>query len=195
MTDFANNSATETLRDGRKVEIRAQRSQDREGIHAAIARRSSGTLYHRFFAVRREFSEKDTDYFLDIDFVNTSLWWRGRTTPASRLLSTADGILSSSPVKAEVALIGRQALSGRNWRAFDVRTIACVRSATSWQRRQRGSRGGEQGQPERVYRFMSAHQALYPIRTMALVLKVSASGYYAWRSRPAFRLGRPPTPV
>ena len=36
---------------------------------------------------------------------------------------------------------GRQALSGRNWRAFDVRTIACVRSATSWQRRQPGSRG------------------------------------------------------
>src|SRR6202034_4379047 len=37
--------------------------------------------------------------------------------------------------------MGRQALSGRNWRAFDVRTIACVRSATSWQRRQPGSRG------------------------------------------------------
>jgi putative transposase len=32
---------------------------------------------------------------------------------------------------------------------------------------------------------MSAHQAMYPIRTMAHVLKVSASGYYAWRSRPA----------
>jgi putative transposase len=32
---------------------------------------------------------------------------------------------------------------------------------------------------------MSAHQAMYPIRTMARVLKVSTSGYYAWRSRPA----------
>jgi putative transposase len=32
---------------------------------------------------------------------------------------------------------------------------------------------------------MSAHQAMYPIRTMARVLRVSSSGYYAWRSRPA----------
>ena len=32
---------------------------------------------------------------------------------------------------------------------------------------------------------MSAHQALYPIRTMARVLRVSASGYYAWAKRPA----------
>jgi GNAT superfamily N-acetyltransferase len=70
MSDAANHSATETLRDGRTVEIRAQRSHDREGMQAAIARSSSGSLYRRFFAVRREFSEKEADYFLDIDFVN-----------------------------------------------------------------------------------------------------------------------------
>ncbi len=70
MFDAANYSAIETLRDGRKVEIRALRSQDREGMHAAIARSSSGSLYRRFFAVRREFSEKETDYFLEIDFVD-----------------------------------------------------------------------------------------------------------------------------
>ena len=70
MMDLASYSATETLRDGRAVEIRAQRSEDREGMHAAIARSSSGSLHRRFFAVRRQFSEKETDYFLDIDFVN-----------------------------------------------------------------------------------------------------------------------------
>lgn len=70
MMDLASYFTTETLRDGRMVEIRAQRSQDRNGLHAAIARSSAGSLYRRFFAVRREFSEKETDYFLDIDFVN-----------------------------------------------------------------------------------------------------------------------------
>ena len=68
--DLANYSATETVRDGCTVEIRAQRSEDRESMRAAIARSSSGSLYRRFFAVRREFSEKETDYFLGIDFVN-----------------------------------------------------------------------------------------------------------------------------
>ena len=70
MMDLANYSANETLRDGRTVEIRSQRSQDRESMHAAIARSSSASLHRRFFAVRRQFSEKETDYFLDIDFVN-----------------------------------------------------------------------------------------------------------------------------
>ncbi len=54
MMDLVNYSATETLRDGRAVEIRAQRSQDREGMQVAIARSSSESLHRRFFAVRRE---------------------------------------------------------------------------------------------------------------------------------------------
>ena len=70
MIDAVSYSATETMRDGRRMEIRAQRAHDREGMQAAIARSSPGSLYRRFFAVRREFSEKETDYFLDIDFVN-----------------------------------------------------------------------------------------------------------------------------
>ena len=32
---------------------------------------------------------------------------------------------------------------------------------------------------------MSAHQTVFPIKTMARVFKVSASGSYAWRGRPA----------
>jgi RimJ/RimL family protein N-acetyltransferase len=63
-------SAAETLRDGRQVEIRAQRPGDRDGLQAAIRRISSQSLYRRFFGVRREFSDKEASSFLDIDFVN-----------------------------------------------------------------------------------------------------------------------------
>ena len=70
MIDAASYSANETLRDGRTV--RSARCAPRTA--KACGRRShgssSGSLYLRFFSVRREFSEKETDYFLDIDFVN-----------------------------------------------------------------------------------------------------------------------------
>jgi len=69
MTDAANYSATETLRDGRTITIRAQRPDDLDGWRAALARTSAETLRFRFFAVKREVSEKEAHYFLDIDFV------------------------------------------------------------------------------------------------------------------------------
>jgi RimJ/RimL family protein N-acetyltransferase len=69
MVDAAQYSAFETLPDGRRIEIRAQRPQDREAIRAALARTSAKSLYHRFFAVKRKFSDKEAHYFLDIDFV------------------------------------------------------------------------------------------------------------------------------
>jgi GNAT superfamily N-acetyltransferase len=69
MIDPANYSATETLPDGRRIEIRAQRPDDHAGLRAALARASRESLYYRFFSVKREFSEKEAHYFLDIDFV------------------------------------------------------------------------------------------------------------------------------
>ncbi len=69
MIDAANYSATEILRDGRTITVRAQRPQDLDGWRAALARTSAETLHFRFFAGKREVSEKEAHYFLDIDFV------------------------------------------------------------------------------------------------------------------------------
>jgi GNAT superfamily N-acetyltransferase len=66
----ASYSAIEMLRGGRKVEIRAQRPRDRDGLTSAVARASKESLYRRFFAVKREFSEKEVSFFVDVDFVN-----------------------------------------------------------------------------------------------------------------------------
>jgi len=69
MIDAAHYHASESLPGGPTIEIRAQRPEDRKGIQAALARTSAESLYHRFFAVKRAFSEKEAHYFLDIDFV------------------------------------------------------------------------------------------------------------------------------
>ena len=69
MLDPANISVSETLRSGHHVEIRAQQPADRKDLEAAVARMSDESLYRRFFGAKRHFSEKETEYFLNIDFV------------------------------------------------------------------------------------------------------------------------------
>ena len=69
MLDPANISVSETLRSGQHVEIRAQQPADRKDLEAAVARMSDESLYRRFFGAKRHFSEKETEYFLNIDFV------------------------------------------------------------------------------------------------------------------------------
>jgi len=70
MLDSAQYSAIETLRDGRRVEIRALAPDDRVDLLAAINRASSRSIYRRFFAARRGFSESEIAFFLNIDFVS-----------------------------------------------------------------------------------------------------------------------------
>jgi RimJ/RimL family protein N-acetyltransferase len=70
MLEAANYSAFETLRDGRRVDIRALRPDDRADLIAAVARSSAQSLYRRFFAVKRDFSEPEIEFFLNVDFVD-----------------------------------------------------------------------------------------------------------------------------
>ena len=69
-TDIAGYSATETLRNGKHLEIRALHPEDRDDLLAAVGRASTQTLYRRFFGVRRDFSEKEMSFFLNVDFIN-----------------------------------------------------------------------------------------------------------------------------
>jgi GNAT superfamily N-acetyltransferase len=70
MIEPASYSAIQTLREGRKIQIRALRPQDRDGLTSAVARVGKESLYRRFFAGKREFSEKEVSFFVDVDFVN-----------------------------------------------------------------------------------------------------------------------------
>jgi len=70
MPEAARYSATERLRDGRTVEIRAQRPTDQAELLAAVARSSEQSRYRRFFGAKRDFSDKEVAFFLNIDFIN-----------------------------------------------------------------------------------------------------------------------------
>jgi RimJ/RimL family protein N-acetyltransferase len=63
-------SAIEALHDGRRFEIRALRPDDRADLLAAVSRTSGQSLYRRFFAVRRGFTEPEVAFFLNPDFVD-----------------------------------------------------------------------------------------------------------------------------
>ena len=63
-------SAVERLRDGREIEIRALRPADRDGLRAAFDRTSEESRYRRFFAPKRTFTEKEIEFYLNVDFVD-----------------------------------------------------------------------------------------------------------------------------
>lgn len=66
----ANYSAHERLRDGRPVKIQALRPDDETGMLTAIDRTGAESLKRRFFAPKREFSDAETAFFMNVDFVN-----------------------------------------------------------------------------------------------------------------------------
>ncbi|HET6519780.1 MAG TPA: GNAT family N-acetyltransferase [Geminicoccaceae bacterium] len=70
MLEAAKYSAVEELRNGRRVEIRALRPDDRADLVSAVGRTSSESLFRRVFGVRRGFTEQEIAFFLNIDFNN-----------------------------------------------------------------------------------------------------------------------------
>src|SRR4029078_11558629 len=70
MSDAANYSAMDHLRDGRMCEIRALKPSDEADMLAAVERIGTQSLYRRFMGAKRGFSDKERAFFLNVDFVN-----------------------------------------------------------------------------------------------------------------------------
>ena len=66
----ASYAATERLRNGEALQIRALLPGDRAEMLAAVGRYSAQTLYRRFFAPKRSFSEREIEFFLNVDFTS-----------------------------------------------------------------------------------------------------------------------------
>jgi RimJ/RimL family protein N-acetyltransferase len=96
-------STIEVLRNGQRVEIRALRSQDREDMLVAVGRTSSRSLYRRFFAVRRDFSEAETSFFLNLDFVKHVALIAVAEEGGRPVISGGGRYIVTKPGQAEIA--------------------------------------------------------------------------------------------
>ncbi len=70
MAEAARYSVVEVLRNGRRIEIRALQKDDRAQLMEAAGRASAQSLYRRFFAAKRDFSDSEVAFFVNVDFVN-----------------------------------------------------------------------------------------------------------------------------
>lgn len=115
-------SAAETLRDGRRVEIRALRPSDRDAMLTAVGKMSPEALYRRFFAPKRSFTEKEIDFYLSIDFVNHVA-----------LVAVLEGVIVggcryivTTPGSAEVAFSVEDAIQGQGVGSALMRHLAGI---------------------------------------------------------------------
>jgi RimJ/RimL family protein N-acetyltransferase len=103
MPDAANYSATERLRDGRSVEIRALRPEDKDGLLAAIERSSPQSIYRRFLGVKRHFSKTELSFFLNIDFTDHVALVAVATENERAVIIGGGRYVVTAPGRAEIA--------------------------------------------------------------------------------------------
>lgn len=96
-------SAIETLRNGRRAEIRALKPADRAGLLEAVANMSEEARYRRFFAPKRFFSEKEIDFYLNVDFVGHVALVAVVDEAAGPVIAGGGRFIESEPGRAEVA--------------------------------------------------------------------------------------------
>ena len=68
MLQIADYSAIESLRNGQVAKIRALKPDDRENMLSALDQSSNDSLHRRFFVVRRHFTDRELDFYLNVDF-------------------------------------------------------------------------------------------------------------------------------
>ena len=100
-----NYSATERLRDGREVEIRALRPDDKDDMLAAVGRTGMQSLQRRFFVVKRGFSDKEIAYFMNIDFANHVALAALAEEDGRKLIIGGGRYIVTDPGKAEIAFV------------------------------------------------------------------------------------------
>ncbi|HLX14267.1 MAG TPA: GNAT family N-acetyltransferase [Bradyrhizobium sp.] len=103
MVDASDYFVVEALRDGRSVTIRALKPEDRSAMLSAVRRVSSESLYRRFFGPKRGFTEKETDFYVNVDFVTHVALVAVVREDGKETIIGAGRYIVAEPGKAEMA--------------------------------------------------------------------------------------------
>lgn len=100
-----NYSATERSRDGRAIEIRALRPDDKDDMLAAVGRTGMQSLQRRFFVVKRGFSEKEIAFFMNIDFASHVALVALAEEDGRKVIIGGGRYIVTEPGNAEIAFV------------------------------------------------------------------------------------------
>ena len=129
MSTPGNYSASEHLRDGRTVEIRALRPDDEGDMLAAVGRTGSQSLQRRFFVVKRGFSEKEIAFFMNIDFTNHVALVALADEDGRKAIIGGGRYILTEPSKAEIAFVVIDAYQGQGVGTLLMRHLAAIARA------------------------------------------------------------------
>jgi len=122
-------SKLETLRDGTRVEIRAQQSEDRADLLDAFGRMGPQSRYTRFFSPKRGFSEAEITHFMNVDFIDHVALVAVVETAGVRKIVGAGRYMITRPGTAEIAFGVDDAHQGRGIASALIRHLAAIARA------------------------------------------------------------------
>lgn len=129
MTSPATYSAMELIRDGRRVEIRALKPEDRDGLVAAVRRVSADSFYRRFFGVKHELSNQEIAFFSNVDFVTHVALVVVADEPSGSTIIGGGRYIVTAPGHAEVAFAVVDAYQGQGIGSALMRHLICIARA------------------------------------------------------------------
>ena len=126
MPETSDYRTIEHLRDGREVEIRALRPDDKDDMLAAVGRTGTQSLQRRFFAVKRGFSEKEIAFFMNIDFSNHVALVALADEDGRPAIIGGGRYIIVEPGQAEIAFVVIDAYQGQGVGTLLMRHLAAI---------------------------------------------------------------------